>query len=75
MTSARICHRVINENKTKEPSWNMTRTGYDSDSLPNGMDERFKQWVSKGLVTSIDLYVRGTQQQLQDLKKHYGFDH
>lgn len=67
--SIRIWHRIINENKTKEPIWTIKWIGYDSDFPPNEMDQRFKPWAEKGLIIHHDLYEKGTIRQFQDLKK------
>lgn len=46
--SIKIWHRVVNENKAKEPYWIIRWIGYDSDFLPNSMDARFKQCADEG---------------------------
>ena len=70
--SIRIWHRVISENKAKEPYWTIRWIGYNSDFLPNRMDTRFKQQANKGLIKHSDLYEGGTMRQFQDLKTRFG---
>lgn len=66
--SIKIWHRIIPENKAKEPYWIIKWIGYDSDFPSNKMDTRFKHWADRRLIKHNDLYGRGTMWQFQDLK-------
>ena len=70
--SIKIWHRVVKENKAKEPYRVIRWIGYDSEFLPNKMDARFKQWADKGLIKHSDLYEGGTLRQFHDLKSRFG---
>lgn len=70
-TPIRIWHRLVSENKAKEPDWILRWRRSDSDFLPNRTDARFKQWADKELTKHSDLYEGGTLRQFQDLKNGF----